>query len=106
MHPALVPFPAEEDAEGGVLDEERDYSPVLTLEEFIELLMPTLVNLSRDSIVNIRICAARCLKAVRDEEEYLRNFDNQGKLTIILSYLYANYRNENARKHLQAISDG
>jgi hypothetical protein len=77
MHPALVPSPAEEDAEGGVLDEERDYSPVLTLEEFIELLMPTLVNLSRDSIVNIRICAARCLKAVRDEEEYLRNFDNQ-----------------------------
>lgn len=82
MHPALVPFPAEEDAEGGVLDEERDYSPVLTLEEFIELLMPTLVNLSRDSIVNIRICAARCLKAVRDEEEYLRNFDNQETKTL------------------------
>lgn len=59
-----MPFPADQDSEGGVEYENRDTGPYVTEEFFEEFILPDILKLVTDPIVNVRLCAARCIRNV------------------------------------------
>ena len=78
IDPLSVPFPAEEDSEGGVEPSERPSQPFVTDQFFETEILPDLLRLTNDHIVNVRLCAARCLKNILQSRPYFKDTDNPG----------------------------
>ena len=81
IDPISVPFPAEEDSEGGVDVEMRDDKPYVCDAFFEEFILPEVLRLSHDPIVNVRLCAARCLRNLLHARPYFKDINLNGKQT-------------------------
>ena len=89
IDPLSVPFPADEDSEGGVDPAIRPSKSFVTDQFWEEEILPDVLRLSHDPIVNVRLCATRCLKNTLQSRSYFKDLNNNG--TVPLNPLTASF---------------
>ena len=83
VDPISVPFPAEQDSEGGVEPDQLRTEPYVSDEFFEEFILDHLLRLSGDSIVNVRLCAARAIRNILRARPYFQDLSKKCKSVLI-----------------------
>ena len=86
VDPISVPFPAEQDSEGGVESDQLRTDPYVSDQFFEEFILDHLLRLSSDSIVNVRLCAARAIRNILRARPYFQDLSKKCKLTPVNQY--------------------
>ena len=92
LDPASLQHPADDELEllqcvAGVEDEPvkpRRSAPYISDHYFEQKLMPHLMDLTQDSITNVKICAVRTLKNVMSSRTHFQNKQSSSKILVKL----------------------
>ena len=90
LDPSSLQHPADDELEllqcvAGVEDEPvkpRRSAPYISDHYFEQKLMPHLMDLTQDSITNVKICAVRTLKNVMSSRTHFQNKQSSSKILI------------------------